>query len=74
MDSGIFHINMNSKLESNRGAYAKFTIISVKYEGDNSFPKAHTCFNRLELPLYLKYILKVSLFGDNKEVLEGYSY
>ncbi|KAL4434917.1 hypothetical protein ABPG74_021256 [Tetrahymena malaccensis] len=40
------------KLESNRGNYAKFQIKSVPYEKKNPYPKAHTCFNRLELPEY----------------------
>ncbi|KAL4483978.1 hypothetical protein ABPG72_013984 [Tetrahymena utriculariae] len=40
------------KLESNRGNYAKFCIEQVKYDQSNPYPKAHTCFNRLELPLY----------------------
>ena len=47
--------NNISKLESNRGAYAKFKIVSVKFDGEHSFPRAHTCFNRLDLPLYIKY-------------------
>ena len=32
----------------------KFTITSVKLK-DSVYPKAHTCFNRIELPLYKDY-------------------
>lgn len=38
-------------LESNRGNIAKFTIESINYEKNRkNFIKAHTCFNRLDLP------------------------
>lgn len=50
-----------SKLESNRGEVAYFCIQSPEYDSTNPYPKAHTCFNRLELPKY-----------PNKEVLEMY--
>lgn len=39
-------------LMSNRGNIAKFCIESSKYNKDNAFPRGHTCFNRLELPMY----------------------
>lgn len=43
-------------LESNRGEKSKFTIQQVNYslfKGPlGNLPKAHTCFNRLELPKY----------------------
>lgn len=32
--------------------YAKFQIVPIEYKNVNSFPIAHTCFNRLELPKY----------------------
>lgn len=38
-------------LQGNDGNIKLFTIDSVKFE-DSVFPKAHTCFNRIELPLY----------------------
>jgi len=41
-----------SALQSNRGETQKFTIESIKYDKDNASLKAHTCFNRLELPMY----------------------
>ena len=38
-------------LESNRGQISKFEIVkSVYYEGKKNFLRAHTCFNRLDLP------------------------
>ena len=40
-------------LESNRGTVSKFTIQSVPYEkGKKNFIKAHTCFNRLDVPIF----------------------
>ena len=40
-------------LESNRGNIAKFTIESSTYNyGKKNFIKAHTCFNRIDLPLF----------------------
>jgi len=38
-------------LQGRDGDVRKFTITSVKLK-DSVFPKAHTCFNRIELPLY----------------------
>ena len=42
----------NSVLESNRGAYSKFCIDSAKYVKGESFITAHTCFNRIVVPMY----------------------
>ena len=39
-------------LESNRGMSCPFCIENCKVDNKNPFPKAHTCFNRLNLPLY----------------------
>ena len=40
-------------LESNRGTVSKFTIQSSPYEkGKKNFVKAHTCFNRLDIPIF----------------------
>ena len=40
-----------SALESNRGNVSKFTIESIPYvKGKKNFVKAHTCFNRLDIP------------------------
>jgi hypothetical protein len=41
-----------SFLESNRNKINKFTIQRAVIEEHNPYPKAHTCFNRLELPAY----------------------
>ena len=38
-------------LESNRGQIAKFEIVKTEYvAGQKNFLRAHTCFNRLDLP------------------------
>ena len=38
-------------LESNRGQIAKFEIVKTEYiAGKKNFLRAHTCFNRLDLP------------------------
>ena len=38
-------------LESNRGQISKFEIVRTEYyEGKKNFLRAHTCFNRLDLP------------------------
>ena len=62
-----------SKLESNRGEIAKFTIENRNYiEGKKNFIKAHTCFNRIDLPNYkskkelkeaLKYVSSNEILG-----------
>jgi len=50
-------------LQSNRGDLQKFTIESIKYLKESSGLKSHTCFNRLELPMYpTKELLKEKLF------------
>ena len=38
-------------LQGNDGNIRKFTINSIP-EAVSVFPKAHTCFNRIDLPLY----------------------
>lgn len=47
-------INGFKKLESNRGEIAKFCLNSVAYNSNskNNFIRAHTCFNRLDVPLF----------------------
>ena len=38
-------------LESNRGQISKFEIVKSEYkQGEKNFLRAHTCFNRLDLP------------------------
>ena len=61
-----------SKLESNRGEIAKFTIEYGPYkEGQKNFIKAHTCFNRIDLPNFKsKEELKESLqYVSTNEIL-----
>lgn len=59
-------------LMSNRGKIAKFCVESVKFTKDNSFPKGHTCFNRLELPMYpTKELLQENMEFITKSNLEG---
>lgn len=44
------------ELESQSGKKAKFCIQKIEYEpGKINFPRAHTCFNRLDLPRYPDY-------------------
>ena len=51
-----------SALQSNRGETQRFTIESVKNEAGNTGLKAHTCFNRLELPMYTsKELIQTSI-------------
>lgn len=45
-----------AELESQSGQKAKFCIQKVEfYPGKMNLPKAHTCFNRLDLPRYPDY-------------------
>jgi E3 ubiquitin-protein ligase HUWE1 len=48
-------------LKTLRGDTAHFTLQSVDFDSNAPFPRAHTCFNRLDLPLY-----------DSKEQLRHY--
>jgi hypothetical protein len=41
-----------SSFRTLRGRSAPFTIESVECSSDSVYPRAHTCFNRLDLPLY----------------------
>ena len=61
-----------SSLESNRGNTARFTIESIPYvENKKNFIKAHTCFNRLDIPYFSdKNELKEAIkFVCNNEIL-----
>ena len=47
-------------MESHRGEKSKFCIQKVPYDSTKSgpmsnLPRAHTCFNRLDLPRYPSY-------------------
>lgn len=45
---------------------------SVPLSKSNPFPKAHTCFNRLELPMYpTEEMLRVHLRGIVNSNLDG---
>jgi len=60
-------------LESNRGEISNYTIVSTVYiENKINFIRAHTCFNRIDLPLFpnklkleeaLKFITKNEIYG-----------
>ena len=59
-------------LESNRGQISKFEIVKTEYEaGKRNFLRAHTCFNRLDLPNFPdKYTLNEAIkFALENEVL-----
>ena len=59
-------------LESNRGNIAKFTIESIPYRnGCKNFIKAHTCFNRLDIPIFLykNELVDALKFVTNNEIL-----
>jgi transcription elongation factor Elf1 len=59
-------------LESNRGNIARFTIESTTYvKGCKNFIKAHTCFNRLDIPLFEKKeeLVEALKFITNTEIL-----
>ena len=48
-------INGFQNLESNRGEIAKYCLNSVPYnKKGNNFIRAHTCFNRLDMPMFKK--------------------
>ena len=66
-------IYWSSVLESNRGTISKFCITHTTYTpGEKNYIRAHTCFNRLDLPPYpsyilldeaIKFIIKNEIFG-----------
>ena len=47
-------------LEANDGNFRLFTIAGVE-KRDFLYPRSHTCFNRIDLPIY-----------SSREELEGY--
>ena len=62
-------------LKTLRGDPAKFTLQSAEYY-KKSLPTAHTCFNRLEIPLYtsknelkeaIKFVIKYHTLGFGLE-------
>lgn len=59
-------------LMSNRGKIAKFCIESCKFSKDSCLPRGHTCFNRLELPMFsTKELLKEKMVFIVLSDLEG---
>jgi hypothetical protein len=39
-------------LKTMRGDTAHFTLQPVDFEQSSPYPRAHTCFNRIDLPVY----------------------
>ena len=65
-------INGFAELESNRGNISRFTIVQIPYFSKNkNYIKAHTCFNRIELPNFPnKNLLKEAVeFIGNCQIL-----
>ena len=65
-------INGFAELESNRGNISRFTIVQIPYVSKNkNYIKAHTCFNRIELPNFPnKNLLKEAVeFIGNCQIL-----
>lgn len=61
-----------SALESNRGNISKFCITKIDHEKQNrNFIKAHTCFNRLDMPDFPDYdsTIQAIHFIINNEIL-----
>ena len=61
-----------STLESNRGEVARFTIMMIPYVAkQKNFIKAHTCFNRIEVPLFpsKEFVKEAVEFVANCEIL-----
>ena len=59
-------------LESNRGNIARFTIEMLPYKnGCKNFIKAHTCFNRIDIPLFKnkQEMIEMIKFVSNQEIL-----
>lgn len=61
-----------SKLEGNRGEIAIFCVQGARFIPENPYPKAHTCFNRLELPEYpTRELMSEYMSATLSEQLEG---
>ena len=62
-------------LRTLRGDAALFTIEPVAYTHIKQFPRAHTCFNRLDLPLYCsREVLKENLMYAIRYHNEGFGF
>jgi len=74
--SSVVPVDGFAGLQAGQGEPCKFTIEPVRYTGKkknnaytNQLPKAHTCFNKLDLPLYpnkevLVNSLKIALYTE----------
>ena len=70
--SGRVPLGGFAALESNRGNIAKYTIESIPYNrGCKNFIKAHTCFNRLDIPVFLhkNELIEAIKFITNNKIL-----
>jgi len=71
--SGRVPLSGFAELESNRGNVSKYKICPVEYiPGVKNFIKAHTCFNRIDLPKFLdkklvkdavEFVANIEIFG-----------
>ena len=71
--SGRVPLNGFAELESNRGNISKYKINAVEYiPGVKNFIKAHTCFNRIDLPKFtdkklvkdaVEFVANMEIFG-----------
>ncbi|KAM3128561.1 hypothetical protein pb186bvf_019329 [Paramecium bursaria] len=61
-----------AKLESNRGEVSLFCIEQSIFDQNNPYPRAHTCFNRIDLPKYQnKQQMEMFLLATLDESLNG---
>lgn len=61
-----------ASIESNRGTKSKFCIVKVDFVKDKkNYIKAHTCFNRIDLPAYPteKLVIEAINFIIENEIL-----
>ena len=71
--SGRVPLSGFAELESNRGNVSKYKICAVEYiPGVKNFIKAHTCFNRIDLPKFndkklikdaVEFVANIEIFG-----------
>ena len=62
--SGRVPLGGFAELESNRGNISKYKINCVEYVPDiKNFIKAHTCFNRIDLPKFPNKQLVIDAVG-----------
>lgn len=79
--SSVVPVNGFAALQAGQGEPCKFTVDCVPYNGrkkggcwSNQLPKAHTCFNKLDLPMYpSKECLHSSLMVALENEATGFS-